>query len=265
VSVADAMDLLTSPLVHERVTGTVGHRPWPLPRRPWVMAQTWTDLLFAHWSVDPGALVDAVPPELPLDTFEDRAWIGVTPFQVRNLRLRVTWPVPCLSAFPEINVRTYVTLDGKPGIFFFSLDAGSHLAVAAARRSYRLPYFRAEAEIARAGERVRFRTRRADPSAPAPAGLDIAYAPAGGVFEARAGTIEHWLTERYCLYTLDERSRPLRADIHHPPWPLQVADAAIETNTMGAELGLGLDDAPLLHFARRQDVVFWRLEPAARG
>jgi uncharacterized protein YqjF (DUF2071 family) len=170
--------------------------------------------------------------------------------------------VPSLSTFPEINVRTYVTLDGKPGIYFFSLDADSRLAVGAARRSYRLPYFRARAEIVRTGERVRFSTRRADPSAPAPAELDARYAPAGGVFEARPGTIEHWLTERYCLYTLDDRRRPLRADIHHPPWPLQAADASIETNTMATELALDLDETPLLHFARRQDVVFWHLRPA---
>ena len=139
LSLGDGLDLLASPLMHERVTRIGGHRPWPMPGRSWVMAQTWTDLLFAHWSVAPATLERAVPTQLPLDTFDGRAWIGITPFAVRNTRLRPTLPVPFVSAFPELNVRTYVTVGGKPGIFFFSLDADSMLAVAAARRAYRLP------------------------------------------------------------------------------------------------------------------------------
>src|SRR5215218_1255947 len=138
--IANGLDLLTAPLVHEAVTQERAHRPWPLPARSWIMAQTWTDLLFAHWSVEPQALRDVVPPQLPLDTFDGKAYVGVTPFGVRNMRLRLSPAVPLLSAFAEINVRTYVTVDAKPGIYFFSLDAASRLAVATARRAYRLPY-----------------------------------------------------------------------------------------------------------------------------
>jgi uncharacterized protein YqjF (DUF2071 family) len=226
------------------------------------MAQTWKDLLFAHWDVEPSALAPFVPDELPLDTFDGRAWIAVTPFEVRNLRLRPTLPVPLVSAFPEINVRTYVTVDDKPGIYFFSLDAASRLGVAAARRFYRLPYFPARMRIARSGEEIAYFSERTQ-QPPGPAEFRARYRPTGSVFHPQRWTLEHWLTERYCLYTLDEHHRVLRGEIHHPPWPLQPAEAEIETNTMAAEVGLDLDGAPLLHYARRQDVVFWTLSPRA--
>jgi uncharacterized protein YqjF (DUF2071 family) len=224
------------------------------------MGQTWMDLLFAHWTVEPGALESAVPEQLPLDTLDGQAWITVTPFGVRNVRARLTFPVPFVSAFPEINVRTYVRVAGKPGIYFFSLDADSALAVAAARRFYRLPYFRARMSIERRGPDVHYASQRTAPEAPAPASFRASYRPLGGTFQATPGTVEHWLTERYCLYTLDDRRRVLRAEIHHPPWPLQAAEADIETNTMAAQIGLALPGDPLLHCARRQDVIFWRLE-----
>jgi uncharacterized protein YqjF (DUF2071 family) len=262
LNVADGLDLLASPLVHERVTRIADHRPWPMPGRWWVMAQTWTDLLFAHWSVDPATLESLVPPQLPLDTFDGRAWIAVTPFGVRNTRPRPTLPVPFVSAFPEINVRTYVTVGDKPGIFFFSLDADSALAVATARRAYRLPYFRSRMSIDRNGRTVDFASERTSSEAPARAEFRARYGPTGAIFNASPDTLEHWLTERYCLYTLDDERRVLRGDIHHPPWPLQPADADIGLNTMAAELAIDLDDDPLLHYARRQDVVFWPLHAA---
>jgi uncharacterized protein YqjF (DUF2071 family) len=254
-----ALDLLASPLVHGRAARARDHRPWPAPRRPWVMGQTWTDLLFAHWPVDPAALREAVPAQLPLDTFDGAAWVGVTPFAVRNLRARVGWPVPGISSFAEINVRTYVTVDGKPGIWFHSLDAGSPLAVAAARRLYRLPYFRTQMALSRAGDAVGCAARRTSPEAPAPASFVATYRPTGQPFQARPGSLEEFLCERYCLYVLDAAGRVLRADIHHPPWALQPAAATIAENTMGAELGLDPASEPLLHYAARQDVVFWPL------
>jgi uncharacterized protein YqjF (DUF2071 family) len=261
--IANALDLLASPVVHERVTRVRAHRPWPLPERSWTMAQTWTDLLFAHWAVAPESLRRVLPQQLPLDTFDGQAWIGVTPFGVRNLRLRPAPPVPCLSAFPEINVRTYVTVGGKPGIYFFSLDAGSSLAVTAARRAYRLPYFRAQMSIVRDEDHIHFMSRRTGQDAPARAEFRGRYRPVGDTFIPPSGSLDHWLTERYCLYTFDERRRILRADIHHPPWPLQRADADIDVNTMTTEIAMDLRGEPLLHYARRQDVVFWTLQPCA--
>jgi uncharacterized protein YqjF (DUF2071 family) len=152
-------------------------------------------------------------------------------------------------------VRTYTTIAGKPGIWFFSLDAERMLAVRGARRFWRLPYFLAEME---AGER--YRTRRVSDDGP-PAELDIEYEPSGDVFHAEPGTLDHFLTERYCLYTLDGEGRILRGDIDHPPWPLQPARADIAHNTMARQVGIELEGEPLLHFAARQDVIFWPVKP----
>jgi uncharacterized protein len=231
--------------------GETAHRPWPLPDGPWLQGQTWQGLLFAHWALPVAALRPHVPDALPIDTFDGRAWLGITPFCVSGLRAHGTPPVPRLSSFLETNVRTYVTRDGKPGIWFFSLDAASAPAVLGARAGFRLPYFRAAMTAARDGDRIAYRLRRGA------AALAVDYGPSGAVFQARPGTLEHFLTERYCLYS-DHGGRIRRAEIHHPPWPLQPAEAEIAQNTMTAPLGIRLPgEAPLLHYARRQDVVIW--------
>jgi uncharacterized protein len=260
-----AVDLLVSPVMHERAARLKDHRPWPRPAGSWLMAQTWVDLLFAHWSVSPEAVRAAVPSPLTLDTFDGRAWIGVTPFEVRNLRLRPMLPVPLLSSFPEINVRTYVTFGGKPGIFFFSLDADSTAAVAAARRGYRLPYYGARMSIARSGAAIDYESARRSEEHAAPAAFRARYRGIGAASPPAPGTLEHWLTERYCLYTFDDAQQVLRGQIHHPPWPLQAAEAEIALNTMAGQIGIDLTHDPLLHYAHRQDVVFWTLEPAERA
>ena len=235
------------------------HRPWPLPREPWLMAQTWQDLLFAHWPVPPERLRPLLPDAIPLDVREGSAWIGVTPFRVSAFRLRGMPHLPGISAFPELNVRTYTTIDGKPGIWFMSLDAGSALAVVGARRIYRLPYFRARMECSERAGWIEYGSRRVS-SDGEPAELAARYRPTGPAAQPPPGSLEHWLTERYCLYTLDEHGHVLRADIHHPPWPLQVAEASFEHNAMATPYGLDLDPPPaLLHFARRQDVLVWPL------
>jgi len=211
-----------------------------------------------HWPLPVEMLQSLVPPQFPIDTFDDTAWIGITPFRVSGFRLRGTFPVPVLSSFLETNVRTYVTVEDKPGIYFFSLDAESPLAVEAARKTYRLPYYRARMSAARRGNWIDYRTARREGAGTHE--LETSYRPTGPSAPPEAGTVEYFLTERYCLYTLDERQDVQRADIHHPPWPLQPAEAEIRTNTMppsGVELP---DDAPLLHYSERQDVVIWPLE-----
>jgi uncharacterized protein len=239
------------------------HRPWPPPREPWLMAQTWEDLLFAHWPVPPARLRPLLPEAIPLDVREGSAWITVTPFRVSAFRLRGMPHLPGITAFPELNVRTYTTIDGKPGIWFMSLDAASALPVVGARRAYRLPYFSARMECrARAGW-IEYGSRRVS-SDGEPAELTGRYRPTGPAAPQPPGSLEHWLTERYCLYTLDGHGHVLRADIHHPPWPLQVAEASFDVNTMAEPYGLELDPSPaLLHFSHRQDVLIWPL--AARG
>jgi uncharacterized protein len=268
-AVGDAAELLVSPvgLVADKVPSQraglaeTAHRPWPLPARPWLIGQTWYSLLFAHWAVRPEALRPLIPQPLELDLRDGQAWLGVTPFVVGGLRLRGTPPLPWLSRFPELNVRTYVDYGSRPGIYFISLDAARLAAVAAARRAYRLPYFHAKMSARQRGGEVHYESERIDSSGP-PAGLRACYGPTGPRLPVDDGSLERWLSERYCLYVVDEQGRVLRADIHHPPWPLQPAGATIELNTMARPLGLELVSGPLLHYSARQDTLVWALEAA---
>jgi uncharacterized protein YqjF (DUF2071 family) len=238
--------------------GEFEHRPWPLPERPWVMAQTWHSLLFAHWALAPARVERLIPRPLRLDLHAGMAWIGITPFVVSGLRFRGTPPPPHLSGFPELNVRTYVEYGGKPGIWFFSLDTSRRAAVAAARRSYRLPYFWAEMSVTESGGVVSYASRRVDSSGP-PARFRGDYRAAGPRIDE---PLARWLAERYCLYVVDERGRVLRGQIHHPPWPLQPACGELDAQGMADELGVSLEGEALLHYARRQDTLIWALEPA---
>jgi uncharacterized protein len=180
---------------------------------------------------------------------------------VDGLRLRGTPPLPWLSRFPELNVRTHVDYGAHPGIYFFSLDAARLAAVAAARRAYRLPYFHAEMSARHRGGKVHYESERIDSSGP-PAQLRACYGPTGPRLPVDDGSLERWLAERYRLYVVDERGRALCADIHHPPWPLQPAGTTIELNTMARPLGLELVSDPLLHYSARQDTLIWPLEAA---
>jgi uncharacterized protein len=234
----------------------VAHRPWPLPASPWVMAQSWHDLLFAHWPVDTVKLSAQIPERLKIDTFDGRAWLAVVPFRMTGVRLRGTPAVPWLSAFPELNVRTYVSCDGKPGVWFFSLDAGNSLAVAIARAWFHLPYFRARMRCCDRDGWIEYASQRAHSGA-SPAALQARYRPVAPAFFPQRGTLEHFLTERYCLFTLDGRRQLIRGEIHHRPWPLQHAEAQFACNTMSESLGIALEPQPLLYFARRQDVLVW--------
>jgi uncharacterized protein YqjF (DUF2071 family) len=218
------------------------------------------DLLFVHWRVDAGAVRPLVPEGLRLQTYDGAAWLGVITFRVTALRLRGTLPLPRVSTFLELNVRTYVTAGGKPGIWFFSLDASSRLAVEAARHTYKLPSFRARITAVRRDDWIELDSARVD-SRSSPHVFSSHYRAAGEELTAEPGSLEEFLAERYCLYAVDDRGRLYRAEIHHPPWPLRPAEARIELNTMAPE-GLELpDEQPLLHFAAVQDVVIWPLRP----
>lgn len=238
------------------------HRPSPVPRGPWVMKMSWQDLLFAHWPVPADELCEHLPPGLELDLFEGEAWLGLVPFRMTGVRPRLLPGIPGTAAFPELNLRTYVTAPEngaqRPGVWFFSLDATSKLAVRAARATYHVPYFDARMTCEPSGESgVRYTHRRTHRGAP-PAAFEADYAPLGDPELAQPGSLEHWLLERYCLYGVDRRRRPYRAHIHHIAWPMQRAEAEIRTNAMTEQIGVTLPDCePLLHFARRVDVVAW--------
>ncbi|HWY21420.1 MAG TPA: DUF2071 domain-containing protein [Candidatus Acidoferrum sp.] len=234
------------------------HRPWPLPLGPWVMKQIWHDLLFAHWPLPAEKMRDLVPAQLALDTFDGQSWVGVVPFHMSGIRAHGLPPIPGLSRFPELNVRTYVTHGGKPGVYFFSLDAANLPAVWAARGFYHLPYFHATMSAEELGGNIHYRSRRLRGAAE----FRGQYRPTTEVRLREKGSIEHWFTERYCLYTT-HRSQVYRGEIHHEQWPLQDAEALVETNTVAAAGGIALPaSAPLLHFAHRLEVLIWPLRRA---
>jgi len=239
----------------------LNHRPWELPRGPWIMKQVWYQLLFAHWPVRADALRPLIPSALEIDTYDGRAWLGVVPFRMSGVRPRGVTALPWLSAFPELNVRSYVTAGGKAGVYFFSLDAANPLAVRIARGFYHLPYFDADMQCIGDEHGIAYRSYRTHRGAPG-ANFLGRYRPVGEVYHAARGDLDHWLTERYCLYTSNRRGELLRGEIHHAPWDLQPAAAEIEVNTMA--VGIDLPDAPpLLHYAHRLDVLVWALRRAA--
>lgn len=227
-----------------------------MPRGPWSMVQIWYDLLFAHWQVPSRAIQPLVPDQLPLDTFNGQSWVSVTPFHM-SVRARGLPPLPFVSRFPELNCRTYVNVDAKPGVFFFSLDAGSHAAVWGARRFYHLPYFYSQMRVVKQGESIVYSSRRGQ------ARWSSRYGPIGPFERARPGTIEHWLTERYCLYSASG-GRIFRAEIHHAPWPLEKAAVELRENTIAEAAGIRLPGIPtLLAFARELRVLIWPLRRIA--
>jgi hypothetical protein len=219
------------------------------------MVQSWHDLLFAHWPIRADQMRPLVPAQLALDTFDGQCWVGVVPFWMSGVRARGFPALPGASRFPELNVRTYVTQGGKPGVYFFSLDAASRVAVWAARAFYHLPYFYARMRAEQQSDDIFYHSLRLE------SGGEFRgnYGPTSAVERRQEGTLEHWLTERYCLYTV-HAGRMYRGEIHHEPWPLQDAHAEIEINSMATVAGVVLPEAaPLLHFARRLDVLIWPL------
>ncbi len=212
---------------------------------------TWHDLAFLHWPFPAEQVRPLLPAGLELDTFEGRAWIGVVPFYMTRVGYPVFRDLRLFSQFLEINVRTYVKRDGCSGIWFFSLDAASRFAVNFCRSIYRLPYFFADMSLTREGDSYRYHSLRlaggSDPIA-----FTGSYRPIGEVYQSRPGDLDHWLSERYCLFAAARKNRIYRCDIQHPHWPLQKAEANIENNTMLKPLGLNIPDTPpLVHFAKR--------------
>ena len=260
---------MTTQLRPETVLQQADHRAYPPPDGPWGLSMRWHDLLFMHWPVPADSLRPLVPPSLSLDAFDGSAWLGVVPFRMSGVRPRFFPEVPFLSNFPELNLRTYVTMGGKPGIWFFSLDAHNPVAVRLARAGFKLPYFDARMSCREEGDgvrrRVRYRSSRTHKGAP-PAGFAAVYGPTGEPFESRRGTLEDFLTERYCLYSADGRGNVYRGDVHHRLWPLQPAGAEVERLAMTGGIGLRLPDTePILHFSERLDVLAWPPRKLPKG
>lgn len=228
------------------------HRPWPVPAGRWCWEQAWCDLLFMHYAAEPAALARLLPPGLQLDLHDGQAWIGIVPFRMEGVTRR-GWPAPAwLCDFAEINVRTYVTHQGKPGVWFLSLDVINPLVAGFARTFFHLPYKRARIGLETTPEGLRYTVRRGGHR------FEAVYS-GGDPASAAPGSFAEWATERYCLYTVSPGGRVLRAEVQHPKWPLQQAKLALTTNTMSpVELGA---QHPQVFFSRRVDVAIWPLAP----
>jgi len=236
----------------------LGHRPWPLPSKPWPWRQKWLDLLFAHWQVKATDLAHLVPKPLELEVENGMAWVGVVPFRMAGVAPRYIPFLPWLSAFPEINLRLYVRYQDKPGVWFLSLDAGNPVAVWAARKFFHLPYFNAHFSLRSQKGGFHFESQRRNASKAAFKGI---YEPTSAVALSKPGSVEHLLTERYCLYAVDSQGRLYRTQVHHAPWPLQEAKLELEILNLSTWLGFNLEGPPVLtHFAKGVDVIAWNPE-----
>jgi uncharacterized protein len=219
-----------------------------------VMRQRWARLLFLHWPMPPDVVAALIPRGLDLDVHEGQAWIGLVPFVVTGARPVLLPPVPGVSTFDEVNVRTYVHVSGAdPGVWFFSLDASSRVAVAAARTLFKLAYRYAEMSAEVDGARVRFRSERVSPG-PLPARCAVEYAPRGEVAHAVPGTLEHFLVERYILYAADGE-RLYQGRVHHAPYPVRGATVSGLSQDIVQAAGLPAPRGePLAHYASEVDV-----------
>jgi len=258
VSMYDSPDIGT---LDQNILDQHEHRPWPLPRGPWRMFMRWSDLAFLHWRVPTDALRPLVPAALEIDTFDGRAYVGVVPFRMEATRWRWAPPIPTATEFPETNVRTYVRSGDRAGVWFLSLDAASRLAVWGARFMLNLPYYYASMSLTRNGDSIHAISRRVG-TVQGLGRFDATFEPVGEVRAVQPGTIDHWFTERYCLFGQRRGGAVYWMDVHHRPWPLQCGAATINHNTMAAAGGVELpDEEPIVHFAKSIDVLAWLPSP----
>lgn len=233
------------------------HRPWPLPEVEWNWRQSWMDLAFIHYRVDSRAIAKFLPHNLTIQEHDGSAWVGVVPFKMSGVMRRPFPDMPGFSNFLELNVRTYVERDGKPGVWFFSLDTNSLPFVFGGRYVYGLPYHHARQRLTTDDVWQHFTSTRISSDA----SFDARYHPTGDLYFAEKGSFDHWATERYCLYSYSKRRGTERVDVHHAPWPLQRAEAEIRDIGILKAAGIDpLDSSPVCHFSRGVHVVSYPIE-----
>jgi hypothetical protein len=219
----------------------------------------WRDLLFLHWPVSAAALQRLLPPGLEVETFDGTAWLGVVPFRMARTRVRWLPPIPTTASFPELNVRTYVRHGDRSGVWFFSLDASSRLAVAGARATFRLPYFHAAMSCGHVGMTTVYASERTDRRGP-PASFAARWCHGSSSAPAMPGTLAHFLAERYCLFAAGRDGRVRCGEIAHAPWRLMSASVELGTCDMTRLLDLELPDcAPYALMAEPLTVAAWPL------
>ena len=230
-----------------------------MPAAPWRWRLGWHELAFLHYRVRAEAIQRLLPPGLKVQEFDGTGWVGIVPFRMTDVAYR-NWPAaPTLRSFPEVNLRTYVEGGGRPGVWFFSLDADSMAMALGGRWAAGLPYFRSSIQMKNTRGTFDCESRRRHE------GVRYAgsYRPVGATLAAEAGSLAHWATERYCLYAR-RRGRLVRQEVHHAPWPLQAAEADVRVNELTAWAGIELlSDAPIVHYSPGVEVVAWAPEEVA--
>ncbi len=220
--------------------------------------QRWRELLFVHWAVPEAVVRPLVPPEMTLDLHDGVLYVGLVPFIMEGVR---PWWAPEAVAFNflETNLRTYVHVNGEPGVFFFSLEAASWIAVQTARIGWKLPYHHATMERARQGDVVRYQTvRKGQPKAQ----LKVEYRLGEMLGASTPGTLEHFLLERYLLFTRRGKEI-LRGQVYHTPYPAQRAELISLEEGLVQAAGMPAPEGPppLVHFASGVDVEVFALAP----
>ena len=228
------------------------HRPWPLPKKRPLLSQVWQNLLFIHWEVSLKQVQAAVPKTLEIDTYDGKAWIAIVPFDMKKVTLNGIPPISALSDFPEINVRTYVKHKGKPGVWFFSLDVPSKIAVWIAQRFFHLPYRYAHIEVIERDNAIYYQHKMGKSA------FTAHYKPIR-VAPVSETSFETWATERYCLYCKSKKGHLYRTEVQHQKWPLQQAEIDIQTNTLLDTWDLGLRHPSVL-FSKHLDVLAYAPE-----
>ncbi len=242
------------------------YRPLPLPSGRWALAQRWNDLLFAHWPVPVAKVAALLPNWLEVDTFHGSAWLGAIPFQLDHLKIRGLPSLPAIPRFPDLCLCTYVRdkFTRTPGIYCFSRDASNWLAVLAARAFLNLPYHWSNMRMEQRADRefAFYSQRRFSNGEGVFNARYRGLGPASHIAENLPGTLEHFVTERSCLFSTDRAGRPVRSNLHYVPAPLEAAEADIERNNLAASIGLSLPKStPILHYSRHLAVYLWPWEP----
>lgn len=235
----------------------------PRPPGPPVVRMTWDTLLFLHWPVEAERLRALVPEGVEIDTFDGSAWVGLVPFTMPRFR-PLGMPVPMMASFHECNVRTYVVRDGVPGVWFFSLDAASRLAVWGARTFWHLPYKLAAITLEREGDEIDYRVDRRDGP---PASLRCRWRIGPKRPRTTPGDLDHFLTHRLSLFSRDRRGRIRRGAIDHPPWSLREAEVVSLEDSLLPAAGIEVDrdlerNPPLAWHADPLEVEAWWLRVA---
>ncbi|MGG2091983.1 DUF2071 domain-containing protein [Bacillus sp. S13(2024)] len=238
----------------------INHRLWPLPSKKWIMRQTWKNVLFVHWPIPAEILQPYIPSSLKIDTFDGYAWIGVVIFVMDGIYHRRLPSVSLVSKFPEINVRTYVQYDGKPGVYFISLDVEDWASYTIARKWFRLPYYSAQISFQKEGQTFHCQSMRKEKTN-TPITFNGKYVPLSEIYFAKKETLDYWLTERYCFYSTDNKSNIYCSEIHHLPWPLQKVETEIYMNTLFSPFHFDFTEIkPIYHFSKGVDSLIWNIK-----